>query len=373
MKRLFQGFGAVLYKEFIVMFRDPTTLFFMFIPPLLQIVAFGFALDMDVRNLRMVVLDEDRTRESRRFLEAFENTGTYRVVAEVRSVEELSAAIRQGRACVGLQIPPDFARRLRAGRPAQAQVLIDGSNSATAQQALNTALQVAFRDSALRVLAAQGSAVLPIEVRPQMLYNPDMKSPNFYLPGVIGIALQIATVFATAMSVVRERERGTIETLLVSPVSRWGMMLGKIVPYLGVSLAMAFSLFLVLRWVFLVRIQGSLLFLAAASVLYIFALLSLGLAISTRAQNQMQALQMSVSIMLPTIFFSGFIFPRDTMPLVFYGISTVLPATYYIELMRAVILRGATFADIGHYLGILAAMGAVLFSLAALRFQRRLA
>jgi ABC-type multidrug transport system permease subunit len=369
----FRGLGAVLYKEFLVMLRDPTTLFFMFVPPLLQIIAFGFALDMDVRNLWTVVLDEDRTRESRRFIEQFENTGTYRVVGEVQTVEELATAIRQGRARVGLQIPPDFSRHLRAGRPAQAQVLIDGSNSSTAQQALNTGLQIAFRESALQLLGDRASAVMPIEVRPQMLYNPDMKSPNFYLPGVIGIALQIATVFATAMSVVRERERGTIETLLVSPVSRWGMMLGKIVPYLCVSMAMAFSLFLVLRWVFLVRIQGSVLFLFGASLLYIFALLSLGLLISTRAQNQMQALQMTMTIMLPTIFFSGFIFPRETMPWIFYAISTILPATYFIELMRAIILRGATFADFGHYLAILAGMGILLFVVASLRFRRRLA
>lgn len=373
MKSPFHGFGAVLYKEFIVMFRDPATLFFMFFPPLIQIVAFGFALDTDVKFMPMMVLNEDRTRESRRLVEQFANTQTFRVIGEAESVEELSAAVRRGRAYVGLQIPPDYARDLRAGRPARVQVLIDGSSSTIALQALNTAMQVGFRNSAQLLLAEAGRRELPIEVRPQVLYNPDMRSPNFYVPGVIGIALQIATVFATAMSIVRERERGTIEQLMVSPVSRWGLMLGKIVPYLCVSMTMALVLFVVLRVVFGVLIKGNVLVLFFASLFYVFCLLSLGLLISTRAQSQMQALQMTMTLMLPTIFFSGFIFPRETMPWIFYAISTALPATYFIELMRAIVLRGATLWEFWGHLAILAAMGAGLFAWCALRFKPKVA
>lgn len=371
MKRLFRGFGAVLYKEFIVMFRDPATLFFMFFPPLVQIVAFGFALDTDVKHIPMAVLNEDRTRESRRLVEQFANTESFQVVRQVGSVEELASALRRGEAYVGLQIPPDYARRLRAGRPARVQVLIDGSSSTIALQALNTAMQIGFRNSAQLLLAEAHRTQLPVEVRPQVLYNPDMRSPNFYVPGVIGIALQIATVFATAMSLVRERERGTLEQLMVTPLSRWGLMLGKIVPYLCVSMTMALALFAVLRVVFQVLIQGSVLVLFFASFFYVFSLLSLGLLISTRAQNQMQALQMSMTFILPTVFFSGFIFPRETMPWIFYAISTLLPATYFIELMRAIVLRGATLGEFWGHLAILAAMGGALFALCALRFRRQ--
>lgn len=363
----------MLYKEFIVMFRDPATLFFMFFPPLIQIIAFGYALDTDVKHMSMMVLNEDRTRESRRLIEQFANTETFQVVGEAGSAQELAAALRQGRAYVGLQIPPDYASRLRAGRAARVQVLIDGSSSTIALQAMNTAMQIGFRNSAELLLAEAGRGELPLEVRPQVLYNPDMRSPNFYVPGVIGIALQIATVFATAMSIVRERERGTLEQLLVSPVSRWGLMLGKIVPYLCVSMTMALALFVVLRVVFQVLIQGSVVILFFAALFYVFCLLSLGLLISTRAQNQMQALQMSMTFILPTIFFSGFIFPRETMPGIFYAISTVLPATYFIELMRAIVLRGATLAEFWPHLAVLAGMGALLFALCALRFKQRLA
>lgn len=370
--KTFRGFRAILYKEFLVVLRDPMTLFFMFFPPLIQIIAFGFALDNDVKHMAMVVYNEDRTTESRQLIDAFVNTQTFRMAGEVHSVEELATAVRRGQAYVGLQIPPDYTRNLRAGRTATVQVLVDGSSSTTALQAMNTALGVALRRSVNLLMKETGQRALPVEVRPQVLYNPDMRAPNFFVPGVIGVALQIATVFAAAMSVVRERERGTLENLLVSPVSRWGLMLGKLVPYLCISMTMALFLFTILRWVFFVPIAGSLLALFVAAFLYIFALLSLGLLISTKAESQNQAMQMSMTVMLPSIFFSGFIFPRETMPGIFYAISTMLPATYFIELMRAIVLRGAGVLEFGRHLAILAGIGGLLFSLCALRFQRKL-
>jgi ABC-2 type transport system permease protein len=372
MTTVFRGFRAILYKEFIIILRDRLTLFFMFFPPLVQIIAFGFALDNDVKHMAMVVYDEDRTTESRQLVDAFVNTQTFRVVREVHSLDELTAEVRRGRAYVGLQIPPDFTRNLRAGRTARVQVLIDGSNSTTALQALNTALAVAFRRSLGIVFTETGRRELPIEVRPQVLYNPDMRAPNFFVPGVIGTALQIATVFAVAMSVVRERERGTLENLLVSPLSRWGLLLGKLVPYLCVSMMMALFLFVILRWVFFVPIHGSLVALFLSAFLYIFALASLGLLVSSQAQTQNEAMQMSMTVMLPSIFFSGFIFPRETMPWIFYAISTVLPLTYFVELMRGIVLRGATVLEFWRHLLILALMGGGLFSWCALRFQKKM-
>jgi ABC-2 type transport system permease protein len=373
MSTLFRGFRAILYKEFIVMFRDRTTLFFMFFPPLLQIIAFGFALDNDVKHMGMVVFDEDRTRESRAFVDRLVNTRTFRVVEEVHSIEALTAAIRRGQAYAGVQIPPDFTRNLRAGRTGRVQVLVDGSNSTTASQALNTALGVAFRQSANTLLAETGRRELPVEVRPQVLYNPELRAPNFFVPGVIGVALQIATVFATAMSIVRERERGTIEQLLVSPLSRWGLMLGKMLPYLCVSLTMATLLLVVLRWIFFVPIRGNLLTVFLAVALYIFALSNLGLLLSTRAENQNQAFQMAAAVLLPSIFFSGFLFPRETMPWIFQALAMLLPATYFIDLMRAIILRGATLAEFWLHFTMLTVIGLALFGICVARFQKRLA
>src|SRR5207253_2187754 len=227
-RKPFRGLGAILFKEFIVVWRDPMTLFFMFFPPLIEMIAFGYALDNDVKHMATIILNEDRTVESRQLIDAFQNTQTFRVVGEVQNVSELVAEIRRGHAYVGIHIPPNFARDLRAGRGAAAEMLIDGSSSTVALQALNTSIGVALKQSLATLLQNSGRTTVPIEVRPQMLYNPSMRSPNFYIPGVIGVVLQIATTFATAMSVVRERERGTLEQLLVSPLSRWGFMLGKL-------------------------------------------------------------------------------------------------------------------------------------------------
>jgi ABC-2 type transport system permease protein len=371
-RRPFRGLGAILFKEFIIVWRDPMTLFFMFFPPLVEMIAFGYALDTDVKHMALVILNEDRTVESRQFIERFVNTETFRVVGEVQSIEEMSSQIRAGRAYAGLQIPPKFTQNVRAGYSAQAQLLVDGSNSTTALQALNTALSVALTQSIESLMRETGRHNVPIDVRPQMLYNPAMKSPNFYIPGVIGIVLQIGTTFATAMAVVREREKGTLETLLVSPLSRWGLMLGKLVPYLCIGMTMATILFLIMRFLFGVPIAGNVLAMMFATLVYVFALLSLGLLVATKAENQMQALQMSMVFMLPSVFFSGFVFPRETMPWIFRALGSLLPATYFISLARAIILRGAHFVEYWPHLLILILMSIVLFAFCALLFRKKI-
>jgi ABC-2 type transport system permease protein len=368
----FRGLNAILFKEFITVLRDPITLFFMLFPPLIEMIAFGYALDNDVKHMAMAILNEDRTVESRQFLDRFVNTESFRVVGEVQSVEQLASEIRRGRAYVGLQIPPHFTRDLRAGHPAQVQMLIDGSNSTTALQALNTALGVALTQSVEVLLRDSGRHTVPVEIRPQMLYNPAMRSPNFFVPGVIGVVLQIGTTFATAMAVVRERERGTLEQLLVSPLSRWGLMLGKLIPYLCVGMVMAILLFAIMRFIFAVPIAGSVVAMIISTVIYLFALLSIGLLVATKAENQMQALQMSMAFVLPSVFFSGFIFPRETMPWIFYALGSLLPTTYFIELMRAIILRGASFFEYWPALAIMSAMAIVLFCICALRFRKKI-
>src|SRR5436309_4334462 len=369
----FRGLSAILFKEFIVVWRDPMTLFFMFFPPLIEMVAFGYALDNDVKHMATIILNEDRTVESRQLIDRFVNTQTFRVVGEVQSLEEMKSEMRKGRAYVGLEIPPTFTRDLRAGRSAQVQLLVDGSNSTTALQALNTGMGVALTQSVESLLRETGRRDVPIDIRPQMLYNPAMRSPNFFVPGVIGVVLQIGTTVATAMALVRERERGTLEQLLVSPLSRAGLMLGKLVPYLCIGMAMAVILFLIMRFVFDVPIAGNVLGMMFSTLVYVFALLSLGLLVGTKAENQMQALQMSMVFLLPSVFFSGFIFPRETMPWIFYALGALFPTTYFIALMRAIIFRGATLLEYWQNLVVLMVMSILLFSFCALRFRRKIA
>ena len=370
--KLFRGLGAILFKEFIVVWRDPMTLFFMFFPPLIEMIAFGYALDTDVRHMAMLVLNEDRTVESRQLIDRFVNTETFRVVGEVQNLDSLKSEMRKGRAYAGLDIPPNFTRELRAGHSAEVQLLVDGSNSTTALQALNTGLGVALTQSVETLLRESGRREVPIDIRPQMLYNPGMLSPNFYVPGVIGVVLQIGTVVATAMALVREREKGTLEQLLVSPLSRAGLMLGKLVPYLCIGMAMAAILFLIMRFIFFVPIVGSVVAMLFSTLVYVFALLSLGLLIGTKAENQMQALQIAMVFLLPSVFFSGFIFPRETMPWIFYALGAVLPTTYFISLMRGIILRGAYFYEYWPQLSVLVIMSIVLFILCALRFRKKI-
>ena len=371
--KLFRGLGAILFKEFIVVWRDPLTLFFFFFPPLIEMIAFGYALDNDVKHMAMLVLNEDRTTESRQLIDRFVNTESFRVVGEVQTLEQLKSEMRKGRAYAALDIPPNFTRELMAGHSAQVQLLVDGSNSTTALQALQTGLGVALTQSMESLMRETGRQGMPVDIRPQMLYNPAMRAPNFFVPGVIGVVLQIGTTVAAAMALVRERERGTLEQLLVSPLSRAGLMLGKLVPYLCIGMAMAFVLFTIMRFVFFVPIEGNVFAMMFCTLVYIFALLSLGLFVGTKAENQMQALQMSMVFLLPSVFFSGFIFPRETMPAIFYAIGSVLPATYYIELERAIVLRGASLQDFWLNIILLAGMGLGLFSLCALRFKQKIA
>ena len=239
----FRGFSAILFKEFIVVWRDPLTLFFFFFPPLIEMVAFGYALDNDVKHMAMLVLNEDRTVESRLLIDRFVNTQSFRVVGEVQSLDQLKSEMRKGSAYAALYIPPNFTRELMAGHSAQVELLVDGSNSTTALQALQTGLGVALTQSMETLMRDTGRKGMPIDVRPQMLYNPAMRAPNFFVPGVIGVVLQIGTTVAAAMALVRERERGTLEQLLVSPLSPAGLMLGKLVPYLCIGMTMAVVLF----------------------------------------------------------------------------------------------------------------------------------
>src|SRR4051812_43781616 len=368
----FRGLSAILFKEFIIVWRDPMTLFFMFFPPLVEMIAFGYALDTDVKHMAMVVFNEDRTVQSRQFIDRFVNTETFRVIGEVRSVDEMASEIRKGHAAAGLQIPPKFTYKIHNGQPAQVQLLVDGSNSTTALQALNTAVAVALTQSVESLMQETGRHSVPVDIRPQMLYNPTMRSPNFYIPGVIGVVLQIGTTFATAMAVVREREKGTLEQLLVSPLSRWALLLGKLLPYLCIGMTMAMLLFVIMHFLFHVPIAGSVVAMIFASFVYVFALLSLGLLVATKAENQMQALQMSMTFILPSVFFSGFIFPRETMPWIFYALGSIIPTTYFIALSRAIILRGAHFVEYWQNLAILIAMSIALFCICALRFRKKI-
>jgi ABC-type multidrug transport system permease subunit len=372
---MFKGFGSIFYKEVIQVSRDPLTLALMLLVPMLQLLIFGYAINTDVRDVKTAVYNLDPGRDSRELIAAFENTDFFLVTEYVNSDDELNRAIVSGRVKVGIKIPPDYSNLLAANREAPVLVLIDGSDSSIASQSITVSTSVGLTKSIEKLSEtspAAGSG-LPIEVRPKMLFNPDARSANFMVPGLVAIILQMVTTLLTAFSVVRERERGTLEQLLVTPVRPFGLMIGKLVPYGLIGIIETCTVLAVMRLVFDVPINGSLLLLLALSVLFLFTALAIGLLISTKAQNQIQAFQLAFLIILPSVLLSGFMFPRDSMPQVMRAIGFMIPATHFLEIIRGIVLRGATLIDLAAEVITLAVMGLVLLILSAFRFRKKLA
>lgn len=366
---MFRGLWAILTKEIIHIRRDPATRFVLAIP-LVELLLFGYAIDTNVKNVPTVVFDLNRDAESRELIKEFENTRYFRVVGEVHSDEELRNAIVSGRAKVGIKIPPDYSTNLVNGRQARVQVLIDGSESTTALQVLNSSQQLGF----LKSLRREGLAIdqFSIDIRPRLLFNPNLESVNFFVPGLIGIILQLVTVFLTAFAIVRERERGTLEQLLVTPVSKGGLILGKLLPYTVIGFGQTGLVLLLMVFLFGVPIHGSVALLLILSGVFLVPALGIGIVISTFAKNQGEAMQMSLMVMLPSILLSGFIFPRESMPTVIYLIGLLIPATYYLEILRGIILRGAGIAVLWDETLVLIGFGIFFMALSALRFKKHL-
>jgi ABC-2 type transport system permease protein len=369
MREAFRGLGAILYKESLQVRRDTMALLFTLINPLLQMVILGFAIDTNIRQVNTVVYNADGRQESRELVDRLRNSDTFRIVRYVENDKDLNNAIISGRARVGVKIPVDYSDRLLHQMGAQVLVLIDGSDSSVAGQAINVTTSIGLDESLRRALPAR--AQFPVEIRPKLLFNPASRSPNFFLPGLTAVLLLQVTTFLTGFSIVREKERGTLEQLFVTPVRPFGLLLGKILPYFAIGVTELFSMLFFMRLAFQVPIHGSVLLLALLSLPYLFVSLSLGILISSKANTQLEALQLAFFIFLPSVFLSGYIFPRETMPLFFYTISFLIPATYFIDITRGVILRGAGIQHLWVDGLVLCAMGAFLLFIAARRFRNK--
>jgi len=370
---MFEGLGAIIYKESRHILRDPRTLFLMLLVPAAQLTIFGYAINMDVKHIPTVVYNLDGREDSHHFVESFRNTGYFDIIKFVSSDEAMMQEIVRGHVGVALKIPPDFTDKLISGTGTQVQVLIDGSNSSVAMQALNVSNAIALRKSVQLVTQTVGLADRPLlEARPRVLFNPDMRTANFMVPGLVGIILQLVTMLLTAFAIVREKENGTLEQLMVTPVSRLGLMLGKLIPYGIVGVIETVSVLLLMVFLFQVPVAGSLALLGALTLLFLVSTLGLGLLISTVANNQMQALQVAFLVILPSILLSGFIFPQEAMPYPIYVFGQFVPVTYFIRILRGIILRDAGIADLWQNAVVLAIMGVTVLGLASMRFRKTL-
>lgn len=355
---------AVMLKELRQMRRDRLTAAMMIGIPTIQLMLFGFAINPDVRNLPAAIADMADSAGSRALVQDMLATGIVRQTAPARTPQELQGLLNQGKIKIGIVIPPDFERRKLDGREA-VQVIVDGSDTTVQATARQLAAMPIDGSS-----TSSKSGATPISVL--SLYNPERRAAVNVVPGLIGVILTMTMVMFTAMAIVRERERGNLELLITTPVSSAELMIGKVVPYIGVGLIQTTVVLSLGMTVFDVPVRGHLIDVYGAAMLLIVANLTLGLLVSTKAQTQFQSMQMAFFLFLPSILLSGFMFPFDGMPVAAQWIAEVLPLTHFVRLIRGVMLRGANLFDLWPDVLALLAFTVIMMTLAISRFRKRL-
>ena len=368
--------SAIIRKELIQVRRDHITLALVVGIPVVELLMFGYALNAVTDHIATVVFDQSGTASSRSFVSSFDNTGYFTVRRWTSTREEAMRAIDNGEAKVALIIPPDFGNDILGGRPATAQLIVDGSDPSVAQTAMFSGGLIAQVQSAtvtveaLNRLGQTSNARGGIELRPVVLYNPRMLSVKFMVPALIGLVLQMQGVLLTALAVVRERERGTLEQLIVSPVKSGELMLGKILPNIVLCLFSTVMTLVIARVLFNVPVVGSTVELLLLTLPFLFGTLGIGLAISVVARNQAQALQMTMFTLLPSILLSGFLYAREGMPLIFQWISLAIPMTYYLQILRGVILKGVGIEVLWPQTLALTVFAVVVMGVSVTRFRK---
>ena len=359
---------SVARKELLHILRDPQTLFFTIFVPVLELFMLGYAIDTNVRNVRTVVVDYSGTQESRQLLDQFWNSGDFRSVGNVYSDEVASEWIVAGKARVGIVIPEDYTRQLEAGQTANILILVEGTESSVAGEAVNVGNAIALRESLRRIL---GNQPLPVESRPRVLFNPDTRSANFFIPGLMVVMCQMMSTMLSANAIVREKELGTLEQLYMTPIRRSELILGKMSPYVVLTV-LEFCFIAFLMWlIFQVPIKGRFITLVMIVFPFVLANLGMGLWISTKAATREAAGQIAMGTFLPSIFLSGYVFPIDSMPWILQPVAYIFPTTWMIDASRSVILRGGGWQELWQHALVLwsMALGALVFG--SLQVQKR--
>jgi ABC-2 type transport system permease protein len=350
---MMSSFLAIFRKELLHIRRNKAVLFLAVMLPLMQLTMYGF-IDQTVHDVPTVVVDQDRSVASRELMDQLRATKTFAIKIVTSDPRRARTEIIAGRAGVGIVIPPDYHGKRARGDSAKILVLIDGSDSIVSSGAL-AAVNGVISNQNLQLLARDPRTFMPLAAQPIVLFNPEGRTANFLIPGLVAVILQMIAVMLAAGSIVREREQGTMEQLLVTPVHPLGLMLGKVAPYLFVALADTAMILGLMRFAFGVPIRGSLVLLFAIMVLYLSALLALGLYISTTAATQQEAQQKVQMLFLPSIFLSGYLFPLNGMPLVLQVIGQLLPTTHMVAIMRGIVLRDAGAVELlPHLLALIA-------------------
>jgi ABC-2 type transport system permease protein len=370
--------SSVALKELRQLRRDRLTMAMMLMLPMVQLTLFGYAIETDVRHMPTVIYDQDQSARSRDFSMRLAATGFYDLVGDVQSYEEIGRALRAGQAKVALVVPPRWGADTMAGKHGELQLVVDGTDPQTVASAINGAVglaQARASDLLIERLARLGQPGMgpPITLEPVNWYNPDQKTSTNIVPGLVGVILTMTMVMLTSMAIARERERGTLEQLIVSPLRSAELITGKILPYVGIGYVQITLILALGRLVFGVPFVGSLPLLYALAFVFIAANLSLGLVFSTIAQTQQQAMQMSFFFLLPNILLSGFMFPWEAMPRPAQWLSQLLPLTHFHRIVRGIVLKGSSFSDLSTELLWMTCILIGFVVLASLRFRKKLA
>ncbi len=369
----FKRILAIIRKEFSQIKRDKRTIAIIIMMPIMELLLFGYAASTSVDHIPTVVLNHDIGAESQALLEDLSNSQYFDFIYYAEDMADLQAQVDEGRARAGFVIPAEYSREIQSGKTAQVQLIVDGTDPTTAQTILSSAGGV-FQARSVEIIEETLGTTMPqpLELRSRVWYNPEMSSIHFNIPGLIGVILQTVTLMLTSFSIVRERERGTMEQLIVTPITNMELMIGKIIPYViigfvDIVLALALSVF----W-FRVPIAGSIPLLLVFSVIFLFGALGMGLLISIISKSQLQAMQLSMFMIMPNLLLSGYMFPRAAMPDLINRISTVLPLTYFINVLRGIILKGNGFRELYPEFLILTAFGVIFLVIATVKFKKKI-
>ncbi len=380
--------GHIIRKEFHQLKRDRRLLTIVLVAPILQLVLLGYAANLDVKDIPTVVLDQDRSRESRELLVRFTASGYFVAAVQATAQDDIDEALDRGEASMAIVIPRGFGRDIQSGRGAELQIVVDGADSNSAVIGLayaNMILRSYTARALLRKLQSSagssrlsrphlsrlpGASIVP-EIR--VWYNPEMKSRNFFIPGILALLLMVMTMLLTSLAIVKEKEVGTLEQLIVSPIRPMELMLGKLFPFALIGLIDVILVLLISSLVFRVPIRGSVVLLLVLTGVFLLTTLGLGLLISTISKNQQQAMVTAFFFfMVPMIFLSGFIFPIENMPLPIQYLTYLLPLRYYFSIVRGLFLKGVGLAELWDEALILLGFGVVIFLASAFRFRKRL-
>jgi drug efflux transport system permease protein len=369
---------AILWKEFLQLRRDPRLFPVIFISPILQLILLGYAANLDVKNIPSVICDMDRSAASREFLDGFVNSGYFSVQARVERMDEIDRYLDHGDAAMAFVIPHGFGDRLAARREASVMIIADGSESQSASIGVNYATMIAARSSqsiifeSLERAKALGLRPVLVNSEVRVWYNPELKSRNFMVPGVLGLILMIMTTVLASLGVVREKETGTLEQLIVTPIRPYQLIAGKLLPFVFIGLIDATFVITVARGWFGVPLRGNVALLYALCLAFMLNTLGIGLFISTISRTQQQAMLTSLFFIMPQILLSGFVFPIENMPKFFQVVTHVIPIRYFFVIIRGIMLKGAGWPELWAPAAALLVLGTVILTLSVARFQKKL-